>query len=104
MLHFLIKFGYESFMDCRRAKHSSKLSLLLLSDAVAVDSCMSQQAAASLGLARTLFMEERAAYGPIIELSLGTATPPTFQVTPSIESFAIVHEAQNRSMLANFVQ
>ena len=66
---------------CRRANHTSKLSLVTVgSECISEPLQPTVEAAASLGLARTLFMETRAAYGPTIQISMAGSQPPTFEV------------------------
>lgn len=64
-------------LACRQTGHASKLSLLLvtLSSFLAEDNLLSVEAAASMGLARTLFMESRAAYGPTIHAGIAMGLP-----------------------------
>ena len=69
---------------CRQCKHSSKLSLVLLGTAALPDGAqLSKPAALSLGLARTLFMEDRPVYGPTIQLLPASGQLPSLQVRDS---------------------
>ena len=66
---------------CRRANHTSKLSLVTVgSECVSEPLQPSAEVAASLSLARTLFMERRGAYGPTIQISKAGSQLPTFEV------------------------
>ena len=75
---------------CRQCKHSSKLSLVLLGRSCVPDGRqLSKVAALSLGIARTLFMEDRPAYGPTIQLLPASGQLPSLQVFPSEELISL---------------
>ena len=68
--------------QCRRAGHNSKLSLVLVGSegATSLPPLLSVEAAGSLGLARTLFMEARPSYGPTLHLLPSAGCYPAFKV------------------------
>lgn len=66
---------------CRQSNHSSKLSLVITGNSSLPEGPnLSGSAALSLGLARTLFMEDRSAYGTTVQFLTGGGHQPGFEV------------------------